>query len=34
MPITDTLYKVIFEDMEAKHGVYQLMSRDKKDEIY
>lgn len=34
MPITDALYKVIFEDMEAKYGVYQLMSRDKKDEIY
>ncbi|MGY0372142.1 NAD(P)H-dependent glycerol-3-phosphate dehydrogenase [Clostridium sp. JNZ J1-5] len=33
MPITDTLYKVLFEDMDPKYGVYELMSRDKKDEL-
>lgn len=34
MPITDTLYKVIFEGKEPKYGVYELMTRDKKDEAY
>ncbi|MCY6484016.1 NAD(P)H-dependent glycerol-3-phosphate dehydrogenase [Clostridium aestuarii] len=34
MPITDILYKVLFQDKEAKYGVYELMSRDKKDEVY
>ncbi|MCY6372346.1 NAD(P)H-dependent glycerol-3-phosphate dehydrogenase [Clostridium ganghwense] len=34
MPITDILYKVLFEDTDAKYGVYELMSRNKKDEIY
>lgn len=34
MPITDILYKVLFEGKDAKQGVYELMSRDKKDEIY
>jgi Glycerol-3-phosphate dehydrogenase len=34
MPITDTLYKVIFEGKEPKYGVYELMTRDKKDEVY
>lgn len=34
MPITDILYKVLFEGMDPKYGVYELMSRDKKDEIY
>lgn len=34
MPITDILYKVIFEGKDPKYGVYELMSRDKKDEIY
>lgn len=33
MPITDTLYKVLFEYMDPKYGVYELMSRDKKDEL-
>lgn len=33
MPITDVLYKVLFENLDPKYGVYQLMSRDKKDEI-
>lgn len=32
MPITDVLYKVIFEDKDPKAGVYELMSREKKDE--
>ncbi|SKA76135.1 glycerol 3-phosphate dehydrogenase (NAD(P)+) [Clostridium sp. USBA 49] len=34
MPITDVLYKVIFEGLDPEYGVYKLMSRDKKDEIY
>lgn len=34
MPITDILYKVIFEGKEPKYGVYELMTRDKKDEAY
>ena len=34
MPITDVLYKVIFEGKEPKYGVYELMTRDKKDEVY
>ncbi|WMJ82109.1 NAD(P)H-dependent glycerol-3-phosphate dehydrogenase [Clostridium sp. MB40-C1] len=34
MPITDILYKVLFEGMDPKYGVYELMSRDKKHEIY
>ncbi len=33
MPITDILYKVLFEKLDPKYGVYELMSRDKKDEI-
>jgi glycerol-3-phosphate dehydrogenase (NAD(P)+) len=34
MPITDILYKVLFENKDPKYGVYELMSRSKKDEIY
>ncbi|GAA0734661.1 NAD(P)H-dependent glycerol-3-phosphate dehydrogenase [Clostridium oceanicum] len=34
MPITDTLYKVLFEKKDAKYGVYELMTRDKKSESY
>lgn len=34
MPITDILYKVLYEGKEPKYGVYELMSRDKKDEIF
>ena len=34
MPITDILYKVVFEGKEPKYGVYELMTRDKKDEVY
>lgn len=34
MPITDILYKVLFEGMAAKQAVTELMTRDKKDEIY
>ncbi|MBE6044154.1 MAG: NAD(P)H-dependent glycerol-3-phosphate dehydrogenase [Clostridium thermopalmarium] len=34
MPITDALYKVLFENKDPKYGVYELMSRDKKDEVY
>ncbi len=33
MPITDTLYKVLFQEKNAKYGVYELMTRDKKDEV-
>ncbi len=33
MPITDVLYKVLFEGKDPKYGVYELMSRDKKDEF-
>lgn len=33
MPITDVLYKVLFENLNPKYGVYELMSRDKKNEI-
>ncbi|GIM27887.1 glycerol-3-phosphate dehydrogenase [NAD(P)+] [Clostridium polyendosporum] len=34
MPITDLLYKVLFEGKDAVQGVKELMSRDKKDETY
>lgn len=34
MPITDVLYKVLFEGMDPCQGVEELMSRDKKDETY
>lgn len=34
MPITDALHMVIFEDKDPKYAVYELMSRDKKNEIY
>ncbi|MGO5075374.1 NAD(P)H-dependent glycerol-3-phosphate dehydrogenase [Clostridium sporogenes] len=33
MPITDTLYKVLFENKEPNYGVYELMTRDKKMEM-
>ncbi|MBU3184493.1 NAD(P)H-dependent glycerol-3-phosphate dehydrogenase [Clostridium estertheticum] len=33
MPITDILYKVLFEGKDPKYGVYELMSRDKKSEF-
>ena len=33
MPITDTLYKVLFQGKDPKYGVYELMTRDKKNEI-
>jgi len=33
MPITDVLYKVLFTGKDPKYGVYELMSRDKKDEF-
>ena len=32
MPITDVLYRVLFEGKDPKYGVYELMNRDKKDE--
>ncbi|NEU03254.1 MULTISPECIES: NAD(P)H-dependent glycerol-3-phosphate dehydrogenase [Clostridium] len=32
MPITDVLYKVLFENKDPKYGVYELMSRNKKRE--
>lgn len=34
MPITDILYKVLFKGKDPKYGVYELMTRDKKSEIY
>ena len=34
MPITETLYDVLFNHKEVKSTVYDLMSRDKKDESY
>ncbi|MCB2309635.1 NAD(P)H-dependent glycerol-3-phosphate dehydrogenase [Clostridium tagluense] len=33
MPITDVLYKVLFEGKAPKDGVHELMSRNKKDEV-
>jgi glycerol-3-phosphate dehydrogenase (NAD(P)+) len=33
MPITDVLYKVLFEGKDPKYGVHELMSRNKKDEM-
>jgi len=33
MPITDVLYKVVFEGKDPKYAVYELMSRDKKEEF-
>lgn len=33
MPITDVLYKVVFEEKDPKYAVYELMSRDKKEEF-
>jgi glycerol-3-phosphate dehydrogenase (NAD(P)+) len=34
MPITDSLYKVLFENKDPHYGVYELMTRDKKNETY
>ncbi|WP_040211618.1 NAD(P)H-dependent glycerol-3-phosphate dehydrogenase [Clostridium polynesiense] len=34
MPITDILYKVLFDGKDPKDGVEELMSRDKKSETY
>lgn len=34
MPITDILYKVLFDGMDPRQGVEELMSRDKRDESY
>ncbi|MBM6837499.1 NAD(P)H-dependent glycerol-3-phosphate dehydrogenase [Clostridium saudiense] len=34
MPITDGLYKVLFEDRKAKDIVDELLKRDKKSEVY
>ena len=33
MPITDALYNVLFQGKEAKYVVYELMTRDKRDEL-
>ena len=33
MPITDALYNVLFQGKEAKYVVYELMTRNKRDEI-
>ncbi|WP_035290753.1 NAD(P)H-dependent glycerol-3-phosphate dehydrogenase [Clostridium sp. KNHs214] len=33
MPITEILYQVLFQRKDVKYGVYELMTRDKKDEI-
>ena len=32
MPITDSLYKVLFQGKSAEEGVKELMERDKKNE--
>ena len=34
MPITDVLYKVLFQGKDPEYGVHELMSRSKKDETY
>ena len=34
MPITDTLYKILFENKDPKEATLELMNREKKDEIY
>jgi len=34
MPITDILYKILFEDVDVKEAVSHLMEREKKNEIY
>ena len=34
MPITDSLYKVLFQGKSAEEGVKELMERDKKNERY
>ena len=34
MPITDALYDVLFNGKDPKYAVYELMTREKKDEIY
>lgn len=34
MPITDTLYKVLFQNKNPEEGVRELMKRDKKSETY
>lgn len=34
MPITDVLYKVLFQGKDPEDGVHELMSRSKKDETY
>lgn len=33
MPITNAVYKVLFENMDPRQGVYQLMTREQKEEI-
>jgi len=33
MPITDALYNVLFQGKDAKYVVYELMTRDKRDEL-
>lgn len=34
MPITDVLYKILYEGLGPKTAVYELMTREKKDETY
>jgi glycerol-3-phosphate dehydrogenase (NAD(P)+) len=34
MPITDILYKIVFEQIDVKEAVTYLMEREKKSEIY
>lgn len=34
MPITDTLYKVLFENKDPREATLELMNREKKNEIY
>ena len=34
MPITDALYKILFENKDPKEATLELMNREKKNEIY
>lgn len=34
MPITEVLYKILFENLDPKAAVYELMTREKKNETY
>jgi len=34
MPITEALYSILFQGKDPKYTVYELMTREKKDEVY